>query len=181
MLLQCPQSQGGQCQICIRPLERLNFPSVALEIVESLGNIVVLSSGCLLVAAPPPPPIPFYLLPSSCCSETESRDREARLQWFDALRGGGHLAPGTWQGNLKEGEEGEKGYRRTCWKVDSRPWRCKMVLTYNYDTARPGKGELSYLLWKHVDFSSDRSSLPNQGSKETKQPIMCLYVFTLAR
>ena len=61
--------------------------------IESLSNIVVLSSGCLLVVLVlhPHPQSPS-LLP--CCSETVSRDTTT-LQWFDALKGV-HLAFSTW-------------------------------------------------------------------------------------
>ena len=95
---------------------------------------------CFVAGLPGPPwstptPDPLPLLP--CCSET-SRDRR------QGCSGSTPWGEGAWL--LQEVKE-EELERRILWGN-----RQKMVLTYNYDTARPGKGKLSGFLSNRLCF-----------------------------
>ena len=89
---------------------------------------------CFVAGLPGPPwstptPDPLPLLP--CCSETSRDTRQG-------CSGSTPWGEGAW---LLQEEKEEELERRILWGN-----RQKMVLTYNYDTARPGKGELWDLL-----------------------------------
>ena len=95
---------------------------------------------CFVAGLPGPPwstptPDPLPLLP--CCSETSRDTRQG-------CSGSTPWGEGTW---LLQEEKEEELERRILWGN-----RQKMVLTYNYDTARPGKGKLSGFLSNRLCF-----------------------------